>query len=224
MFQLCITAIIVTGCTAVYSPAPVGSEPAVLDVDEWNGTWIHSGGYLTMTVIGPEEARVRVGWVEGEKVETYEGLIRTAGDWMFGNVHNGPEKTTWLWGRILKESGKIILWVPSVEVFATMVKSGQLPGTIDDDGNVVLSELSPEHLRSIMSCTAGPAMDWEHPIALLRDPDPEILPRGLYKVYEIDDVNAGTQKLPPHPRIVSYDQAAVSGESGLPVRCLVVNA
>lgn len=224
LMQLIVLICFPAACTVVYSPSPIGISPAVLDAAEWDGSWIHSAGYLTITVLDAESGRIRAGWIEGDKVEKYSGEIRTAGDWMFGNVRDGSERNLWLWGRIKKETREIILWVPSVETFKKLIESGQIPGTVDDDGNIILAEMTPDHLQAVMSCTAGPAMEWEHPIVLLRDPDPPVLPKGLYKVYGIDTINAGKEKMPAMPRIVSYDQSKISGRPGIPVRCLVVNA
>lgn len=49
-----------------------------------------------------------------------------------------------------------------------LVEKGALPGIAESDGNVVLGDLTSEHLKLITSSAKGALLDWEEPTVLIR--------------------------------------------------------
>ncbi len=173
MFALIVALGGLAGCTGVDSREPVGTAPAVLAPEEWNGTWmIPQQGSLFINVLDGDEGLVQIAVVEkkDEKLvlKSFDAQIRESGSWSFVSLKAEPEDTTYFWMRIRNENGQITLWLPSAGKFAPLVKEGVLPGEVADKGKVTLGKLTDEHLRIITSCEKGVLMEWEHPLILYR--------------------------------------------------------
>lgn len=167
-------------CDVVVSTHPVGLEPVAVEAEEWEGTWVADDGAFTLRV--PEKGaagRVELGWIEEEGdrfvLKTSQVYLRSAGEWMFGSVENDedpgsgrPENVRYLWGRLEKDEGKILFWLPSVEKFRQLVEDGVLPGEVEEGGDVVLGQLAAEHLELITSGKKGVLFEWEAPMILRR--------------------------------------------------------
>jgi hypothetical protein len=76
------------------------------------------------------------------------------------------------WVRIDRTDDAMTFWMPDSSRFVDLVRSGRLPGTIDEDDervrNVTLFDLGPEHLDLITSGAEGMLFEWEEPGFLLR--------------------------------------------------------
>ena len=167
-------AVIIAGCNIVYSTKPMGEKAVSISAEEWEGTWMHSDGALTVRVIDSVQGILEVGWVETEGKElTFElskVYLRKFGGWLFvsGPDSDNPDKSQFLWGRVKKDDNQVIIWGPDVSEFEALVKNGVLPGIAESDGNVVLGDLTSEHLKLITSNAKGALLDWEEPIVLIR--------------------------------------------------------
>jgi hypothetical protein len=49
-----------------------------------------------------------------------------------------------------------------------MVQNGVLPGTVDENGDITLGELSADHIKVITSETRGVLFNWDDPIVFIR--------------------------------------------------------
>ena len=167
-FQIVVIACLLAGCSAVYSTQPVGVAPASIKPQEWDGTWIHKDGSLTLKVLDSEEGVVQVAWIENMKLASHKAYLLESGEWMFGNVKEDENQSQFLWGRIKKRNNQIIIWTPSVSKIAALVKDGSLPGTVDDGGDVMLGNLTANHLTLITSEDKDVLFEWEDPLVVIR--------------------------------------------------------
>lgn len=160
-------------CDIVMSSHPVGIEPVTIAAEEWQGTWISDDGALTIRVPEGPPGRIQLAWIEGtDKPELKTSLvhIRAAGDWHFGSLEEReePEQIRYLWGRLVKDENTMLFWLPRVEKFRQLVEAGVLPGKVDEDGDVLLTELAPQELAIIASEDLGVLFEWENPTILRR--------------------------------------------------------
>ena len=111
---LCI--MVLSGCSAAYSVKPMGEQPQVLVPEEWEGTWIHKEGTVTVAVTDHAKGVIEVGWVEKRQgrlaFEAYQVELLRSGEWVFGNVHDQNKTGHYFWGRVSKDDGQLTLWVP----------------------------------------------------------------------------------------------------------------
>ena len=167
-----ISIVCIVGCSGVYSTRPVGEKPHLLTPTDWEGTWIHSEGAVTMRVIDAGKGVLEVAWLEkkldGLALESYKVYLRESGDWLFGNLENPDRPQHYLWGRVKREEGQLILWIPDLSKFTDLVKKGVLPGKVEESGDVVLDNVTAAHLKLIKSDTHGSMFQWENPITGIR--------------------------------------------------------
>ncbi len=172
-------------CDVVLSTHPVGLEPVAIEAEEWQGTWVSGEGAFTVTVPEGVAGRVELAWVEEEDgkpvLKTSPVHLRSAGEWIFGSLQNDdddpgagrpgsgqPENVRFLWGRLAKDEGQILFWLPRVEKFQQLVEGGVLPGTVEEGGDVVLGQLEASHLALIASEERGVLFEWEAPMIFRR--------------------------------------------------------
>lgn len=174
IFLLLTFTVLLAGCSAVYTATPIGDTPLNIEEskDEWSGKWGNSEA-ITATVIDGSNGVLRIGWIEekhGElKLETALVYLRSAGNWTFANLlsETDTNETRYVWGRIKKEDGGVVIWTPDVDKFTKLVQDGTLPGTTGKY-EVVLGELSSNHLAVITSETNGVLFDWDEPMVLIK--------------------------------------------------------
>jgi hypothetical protein len=159
-----------SGCNAVYSIKPLGDEPLALISEEWEGTWIHKDGTVTVAVTDNAKGVIEVGWVEKRQgrlaFEAYPVQLLKSGKWVFGNVLDQANTGHYFWARISKDGSQLTLWAPDVAKTKALVEKAVLPGTLINDGeDVVLDELSAAHLLVV---TEGVALAWERSLVFLR--------------------------------------------------------
>lgn len=161
---------LLSGCSAVYSVHPVGEQPLALVPEEWEGTWLHQDGTVTLAVTDAANGILEIGWVEKRQgklaYETYLVQLLKHGEWLFGNVHDRDKTGHYLWGRVKKDDGQLTLWAPDLAKIKALVEQQVLPGRLSNDGeDVVLDELSAAHLLVI---TEGAVLEWGRPLVFLR--------------------------------------------------------
>ena len=174
-----------TGCSTVTSVEPIGKQPLVLVADEWDGTWSDSEDFLEIRVIDPDAGRLEAAWIEigddGFELERVEVLLRQSGSSVFGNARElgrngevesgGDVETQFVFFRLSREGDKLILWDPKLEAFRSLVEAGTLPGTVTEDGDVVLEPMTTEQLEWLSSDRSSELWDWTEPGILRRTED-----------------------------------------------------
>ena len=172
-FFLVLFGLILCGCSAVYSTDPIGEKPCQISGQDWDGAWINKETFLTMKVTDPKNGTIRVAWIEssdqGDKLESYELQLRQSGELMFGNVKTdaGNGKVLYVWGLVKRSENELICWRPDVDKFKDLCKKGSLPCR-EEEGNVILTALTPEHLQIINSEKEGVLYEWRDPLAFIR--------------------------------------------------------
>jgi hypothetical protein len=166
-------ALLVAGCNVVYSARPVGETPVVIVPEEWEGTWIHHEGAVTVVVVDKDKGLLEVGWVEAKQnrlvFESYRAQLLQSGEWLFGNVPDTNGKKRYFWGRLKKQARQLILWVPDVARVKALVAQGKLPGRIEKNGeDVVLDGLDAKQLAAIAAGEHGAILDLEAPVVFFR--------------------------------------------------------
>ncbi len=163
VFSMIMLVSVLVGCSAVYSTKPVGLEPAPIESGDWKGTWVFGNSAVEVDVIDADKGLLRVAWIKDMKLKFIDVHLQTSDDWMFGSTKEDPEDKNFVWGRIKREDNQLIIWNPSVSKFKKMVEDGILPGVVDNTGNVVLGELTSDHISLIASEGNGVLFDWEDP-------------------------------------------------------------
>jgi hypothetical protein len=173
------------GCSAVLTVEPVGSEPVVLEPEQWDGVWCdladaaaHLSGVrvderdcLTLTVIDPEEGTLEV--VDPTSREPEGGAIvrRMPGsDAMFLTIPYPPGvNEPAFWVRVRVTDGVLLFWEPKVDAFKALVEAGSLPGPLSGSKgeNVVLFHLDRDAL-ALMREQEPVLFEWEEPHVLVR--------------------------------------------------------
>ena len=168
-------AIVAGGCSAVYSPVPVGNKPTDIErtQGEWEGTWMSAEGAMTVKVMEGSNGVLKIGWIrdgQGDlKHETASVFLRDGGGWTFASVRAQGETNgnRYVWGRIEKKERLVILWWPDVKKFRDLVRQGTIPGKMDGS-DVVLGSLASNHLGLIASETNGVLFEWDEPTVLMK--------------------------------------------------------
>lgn len=194
VLRLGLSLAFLSGCHAVYSTHPVGEAPVSVSPDDWEGTWVHKDGAVTVVVLDQEKGVLEIGWVEKKqerlKLERYKVLLRKSGEWLFGSVQDPDKPKLYVWGRIKNEDGQIVLWAPDVQKARALVEKGVLPGRVEKmndvsftdpdpdavgprpilskESDVILTRLGATELKVIMSGEKGALFDWERPLVFRR--------------------------------------------------------
>jgi len=165
--------LVLGGCHVVYSTSPVGDRPVKLVSDDWEGTWTHKDGAVTVAVTDAEKGALEIGWVEKKQdrlvFEHYQVLVRQSGEWQFGNVRDPEEPRRYVWGRLRHDNDQLVLWVPSFEVFKSLVKRRIVKGRVSENGeDVILDSLDPSVLQRLTRGDDGVVLDWGRPLVFTR--------------------------------------------------------
>ena len=132
---------------------------------------------------------------KGANFESVTGMVRQTGDMLFLNIEKEPPEergTTaatdappvaaavaqapvtgaavppeYGWGRIDNNGKRIILWLPDVEQFRLAVQDGRLPGSVNENEDVLLGALEPAQ-RELINSPAGNLLSWTGPVVFVR--------------------------------------------------------
>lgn len=159
---------LLTGCSAVYSTDPIGNEPVKLKPADWQGSWLHPEGTITIEILDAEKGLLRAAWIENMELKSFDVHLLSSNDWMFGSTKDKPNDPHYIWGRVKHQDNQLIVWSPDVAKFKSLVKEGSLPGTLDDGGDVILGELTADQLSLITSEKNGVPFNWDEPLVLIR--------------------------------------------------------
>jgi hypothetical protein len=162
------------GCGAVYVTQPIGEKPCKIKAKDWEGTWIHKDGSVTVRVMDGENGQLRIAWIEpkenGLTFETHNVQLREAGSWMFANIKDdaNTNEPRYLWARIKGDGNQVIVWLPDPAKFRALVEEQKFPGRIEGKSDVILDTLELKHLRIIAGEQEGILFVWEEPVVFLR--------------------------------------------------------
>ncbi len=173
-------------CESVFVEQPLGEEVVVLDEATWQGRWSNGEIVITTSIIDAGKGILQAAWIErgehGAELEMATGYVRRTGERIYLNLPNldGKEATTgsplnanaaeYHWARLVLEDHQALMWWPNQERFRDAVANGTLPGTIKEDHDVLLGNLSPEQLDLVNSPEAN-LLNWEHPMVFVRIAD-----------------------------------------------------
>jgi hypothetical protein len=164
-------------CTVVRVDQPVGTNPVSLNPNEWNGAWVSDNSVIHLTVDESKKGLLTLSWIENKGDDTKKALALSASvhiresenAWLYASVldpdkvENEKGKVAFWWGRIKKLDDRIIVWAPVASKFADAVTAGELPGTVEDDKYVWLSNLGPKHLEFIEDDETQMLFAWDAP-------------------------------------------------------------
>lgn len=168
-----------TSCTSVVSKTAVGSSPAELDAEKWEGTWMTPDKHVVLLrVKDAAKGLIEVAWVEVKNdsfvMESHELHVRQHGGWLWANMKEG-DGGTFLFGRISEpDDDQILGWVANPPAFAEAVRSGTLKGELmkkpdgKESGSVLLEGLTEANLDVIQSGAVKDAFVWDRPLVLMK--------------------------------------------------------
>ena len=169
LFWVIVT--ILTGCSIVYTTQPIGEQARPIETEKWEGTWTNGEEVITIYVLDETKGLLQVAWLETDEdqltLESYKVYLLESGDWLFASIQDEDNPKWYDWGRIKIEGRQLIFWLPNPEKFKVLVEKGLLPGRIHDD-DVVLGDLTAQHLQLITSEKEGVLFEWESPVILIK--------------------------------------------------------
>ena len=140
--------------------------------EDWEGVWINDEVAMNIEVLDEASGVIQAAWIEegeGKKFErkSHRVYLTEWGNWQFFSAKEKEESEHYVWGRFEKEGGQIIIWIPDPGKFGHLVEEGILPGTVDGH-DVVLADMTAEHMELITTSKEGVLFVWDHPLVLLR--------------------------------------------------------
>jgi len=151
--------------------------------EEWDGYWFLPDGPVFFQVEDPARGVLLVAGIERHhrnnetpgapapllKLATQKVYLRNSGEWIFASLQPpNSTDTKFIFFRLKKQDKMILAWAPNTEKFAELVRRGELPGSIDDKGNVTLGSLRPTHYQKITSGEYGVLFNWDNPLVFFR--------------------------------------------------------
>lgn len=162
----------ISGCAAVYSTQPMGVKPHVITPADWEGTWLHRDGTVTIMVVDAAQGMLQAGWVETKQdslsCEQFRIHLMEYGDWIFGSVEDPDRPGHYVWGRVKLEGRQLLAWTPDQEKITGLVKKGKLPGRVEKDGNVILGAITGKQLKQITAPSKDILFEWDAPVTLIK--------------------------------------------------------
>lgn len=168
-----------TSCSSVVSKNLIGSTPAELDSEEWEGTWMTPDKHVVhLRVKDSAKGVLEAAYIEEKNdkfvMESHELLVRKHGDWLWVNMKEGDDGT-FLFGRITEpDDDQILAWSANPPGFADAVRSGKLKGELmknpdgKESGSVRIEGLNDANLDAIQRGEIKDAFAWEHPLVLIK--------------------------------------------------------
>ncbi len=167
----------VIGCSTVTSVNPIG-RPLETDLSaELTGTWMgaegnqlqiqcDSSGKLTYAVTE---------WKEDQNnfvLETGDGVLKSIGEQVFFNYieNRESERPTYSFLLLRAMDGQLVIWLPDVDRFRTLVEEQVLTGDLEEESqatNVVLTGTSEEIAEAFETLDLAQLFDWSEPAVVL---------------------------------------------------------
>jgi len=160
------------GCSAVYTQEPFGQAPLDLarERDEWEGTWAHNDGMVSVSVQDASNGVLEIGWIEsnsdGMKLLKGEVLLRTVDGALFASLKmkeadEADSAKGYLWGRMQRRKNTVLVWGPDKAEFERRVEQGALPGATNGS-DLVLGPLATNQLSAIARDDG--LFEWKEPL------------------------------------------------------------
>ena len=156
------------GCDCVYASSPIG-EVIDLDPDHWDGSWFGTEEVLQFRVSQDEPGLLLVHDPDNPG-DTLRINIRKVGDQMFANLQETEEGGLYLWWRVEHQRDVILLWLPRTEALADLIRTGELPGHVEENGSATLGDLTEADLTFLAAPDAAHLYEWEEPAVFVRIP------------------------------------------------------
>ena len=181
---LLITVILLSGCTSVISKQPVGTSKHTVQAEDWDGTWIHEKTAINIKVIKESPGTIKLAWIEEKDedfhIETMTCEILESKSNHYINCLNLPGENLdgyYIWGKVINNDDRIIIWPPSFEAFLTAHKNNLLISDLeessqDENGHYRFRQIKinddPGHVVQLIENDPGKFFDWENPIILTK--------------------------------------------------------
>lgn len=166
---------LLTGCSSVSVPAPVGEKPHVLHAPDWAGTWLSDDGKAVSVVLSDaSKGELRMFGLEinegAAALMTYSIHVRESAGWLFASLRDegGQPNARYLWARLSRVDDVILIWAPEPKAFAALVREGKLKGRVQDSGDVELEPMPAEALQALAAGAFGVPFEWDTPVVLRR--------------------------------------------------------
>jgi hypothetical protein len=163
-----------SGCSAVYVTQPMGEKPWRIEAQDWDGTWIHKEGSVTVKVLDGENGVLRIASIEPKEkdlvFETHDVQLRQSGSCIFASTKadSSTDEPRYLWARLKRDGKQVIVWLPAGPEFKALVQAQKLPGRSEGESDVILDNLESRHLSIIAREQEGVLFAWDEPIVFLR--------------------------------------------------------
>ena len=177
--------VLMSGCAYVYIPKPIGERQTDISPNDWEGVWISGGFAMNIKVLDKEKGELRVAFLDegqsGEfELQSYRVHLTRWENWQFISFNEKEDSEHYIWGRLEKREGQIIIWWPNDVKFGSAIEEGILPGVTKEryvevslKGPVIvvdvfLGDLNAEHMELITTSEKEVLFDWENPMIFLR--------------------------------------------------------
>jgi hypothetical protein len=160
--------LMLAACTEVTSFMQVGDEPVYLEPDDWEGLWLHTPWPTSKQEQQSLDPATGVGITSVRVVDAQGGILELCNQYGTNDVsrvvirqHVTGNKIAFFvnrftgrrwgyeWGKVDGIRSPLIIWVPKIEKFGELVKTGAISGQIVGRGGeseLLLAPLSSEHL------------------------------------------------------------------------------
>jgi|GEM_PF-2524337 len=169
------------GCSFVKSPVPFGLEPVELSAEKFTGTWENEDGDdLEISVADSAKGLLELSYEEEDGPESSKHSsikvhILAGRKWHYASVpaaEDGSDSEGFLFACIQNKKKRIIIWMPDLAKFRTLIEDGKIPGKIVKK-DVILEKVTPEIIDIIESEKQGILFDWREPMIFRRKTSPE---------------------------------------------------
>jgi hypothetical protein len=166
-----VSLLLAGSCSTVHSRQALGTKPHVLDVEDWNGTWLNGcGGTTTIRVLDGRQGILEIDVMSPDKDSVrlvMECQLLEQDGWVLASYRDPEQPDLFLWARVWRDDEQIIVWLPNAENLSLWIGNGRLPGELNEGGNSILGPLQGEHLRFITKYGER-SLAWETPLAMIR--------------------------------------------------------
>ncbi|MCI5208171.1 MAG: hypothetical protein D3910_05140 [Candidatus Electrothrix sp. ATG2] len=178
---LIVSTFLLTGCAVVTSDNIIGNAPTQLSPENWNGTWRNEDTVLQVKVLDAENGLIKIAWFEDKdkdlQADSITVQIRKGEKWEYltlleGSIYKDIGK--YCWGRVKKESKRLLFWFPDPERFEQAVQAKILTGEVmktkkenTPSTHIKLSGPAQDIIRQVES-GKGDYFLWDTPLTFLK--------------------------------------------------------
>ena len=166
-----VVLLLLPACSSVMVEQPIGDIPLVLDSEDWEGAWLLDGDLYMVQIVDSERGELRIAAIETTTdgdfaLETMTLLLRDGGEWILGNLRDDDWEESGFALAVGKlQDDQLLILLPDVAKFRTLVEAGTLPGRLEGD-SVLLESLDAEQIALILSDEYGFLFDLDEGIGV----------------------------------------------------------